>query len=526
MTTDTEIPIEIIPDATADENELNVDEVQDDTPLTKKELQKIEKQKQREAERAEKEQRKEEERKRKEEEKLRKEEEKIKKQKEKELKKQKIEEEKAEKERKRQEKEAKKEAERLEKEAKKEEERLAKQQAIEAKEQARLEKKRKLEEEKEEKLQKKRKLEEEKEEREVQRRKLEEEKKRKEESQMKISSFFTKKLDVASPQKVQKVIETTDYEREFLPLFVQKNMQVADLGKLSQDELNKSKDLFDGLLKSKENNFLDVQEFFISKRSVSVRSSTITPDDVVALLNSSTATEAAIYQVINQFPPIKFISFYENSKPPYVGTWCSLEHQKTRVSAKYPLDTLLTGLDYDYDSDLEWNKEDEEGEDVDDEDDEEEEDTIIADEDDLGFVEDDQQVQAKRFHSMNVIVKLNDGTNDDFFKLITTTPLVSLPINPFKTVQTESPVKAANTEKKKIEDPKIINQIITFYDSKELGSFSINTILELVMKNFEYTDKALVRNTLHHILRKDRQTSSWVVKKVIRADPSEVKAQE
>lgn len=513
MTTDTEDPAientgnDSTPEVEVLKSVLEDTSPQDTSKLTKKELKKIERQKQREIERIEKERKKEEERKRKDEEKLRKQREK---ELERELKKRKLDEEKAEKERKREE-------ERLEREAKKEEERLKKQQAIDNREKARLEKKRKLEEEKEE--------------REVRRRKLEEDKKRKEESQMKISSFFSvKKQQTPNIDTTQEQVQdcnSNDYEREFLPLFVQKNMRLADLGQLTGEELKKSKMLLDDLLLSKTNNFDDVDQFFKSKiTNITIDKPTRTPDDVVALLNSSRATETDIYQLINQLPPIKFISFYENSKPPYIGTWCSIEHQTTSISAKDPLNTQLTGFDYDYDSDLEWNKEDEEGEDVDDEDDEEEEDNIIADEDDLGFVEDDQpNNQTKKFQSMNVIVKLNDGSNDEFFKSIVTMPMelnIKLPINPFETITTESPKKVSSvnileTKKKPIiQDPQIIGQIVSFYDSKDLGSFSITTILELVMKQFQYTDKALVRSTLHYILKKDRQTSTWVVKKQIR----------
>ena len=69
-----------------------------------------------------------------------------------------------------------------------------------------------------------------------------------------------------------------------------------------------------------------------------------------------------------------------------------MAHQKCRDAIiQNPLDNEITGLDYGYDSDLEWNKEDEEGEDIENEDDEDDDDSVMGDEDDEEFVEDDPQ---------------------------------------------------------------------------------------------------------------------------------------
>jgi len=498
----------------------NAQESLNESKLAKKELMKIEKQRQRALEKEEKAQKREQERKRKEEEKLRKQQER---EQEKQLKRKKMEEEKAA-------KELKKEQEKQERERKKEEERLRKQQEKDAREQSRLEKKRRLEEEKEQKEQEKRALEEEK-------RKKEELKRRKEEeeakSQKKISSFFTvKKLAPAIP-KADPTLESvengaTDFEKDFLPFFVQNNMEVASMGQLNSNELSKSKKQLDDIfLEKKYDGTPEVYWFFASKAVEAIHTeSTITPDDIVNALNSSTTTETQIYDMINKFPPLKFISFYENSKPPYIGTWCSVLHQQIKFDPKNPLDTTLTGFDYDYDSDLEWNKEDEEGEDIDNEDEDDEED-ILADEDDLGFVEDDKpNDQTKKFHSLNVMIKINDGSQDDFFNSMKTIALTELPlpIDPFKTAtkpNTPEPVKTSEqgkTSKPIIDDTNTIYQLIKFFDSSDFSSFSLNTILELAMKHIEFSNKSLMRNTLHHILKKERLTLTWSIKENARKE--------
>jgi chromatin assembly factor 1 subunit A len=322
--------------------------------------------------------------------------------------------------------------------------------------------------------------------------------------------------------------ETTDFEKDFLPFFVQNHMEVASMGQLSSNELTKSKtQLDDILLNKKYNDISDFHLFFASKTVKPVdHGPTVTPDDIVNALNSSTTTETQINEIINKFPPIKFISFYENSKPPYIGTWCSVLHQRIKFDPRNPLDTTLTGFDYEYDSDLEWNKEDEEGEDIDNEDEDDEED-ILADEDDLRFVEDDKpNDQTKKFHSLNVMIKINDGSHDGFFNSMKTIAMTELPlpIDPFEITtkpKTPEPVKTNESGKKSkpiIDDTTTINQLIKFLDSSDFSSFSLNTILELAMKHIEFSNKSLMRNTLHHILKKERLTLTWSIKENARKE--------
>ncbi|XXH00600.1 ER membrane protein DP1/Yop1 [Hypoxylon texense] len=68
--------------------------------------------------------------------------------------------------------------------------------------------------------------------------------------------------------------------------------------------------------------------------------------------------------------PVKFLSFYEDVRPPYVGTMTApMERKKLRALSRRPVGRVLP-LDYDYESEAEWVEDD--GEDLDDEEDDEE----------------------------------------------------------------------------------------------------------------------------------------------------------
>ncbi|KAK8066545.1 hypothetical protein PG997_013292 [Apiospora hydei] len=68
--------------------------------------------------------------------------------------------------------------------------------------------------------------------------------------------------------------------------------------------------------------------------------------------------------------PVKLVSFYEDVRPAYVGTVTSFNPEELHKLARRPTRRVLTKLNYEYDSEAEW--EEEEGEDLDDADDDEE----------------------------------------------------------------------------------------------------------------------------------------------------------
>jgi chromatin assembly factor 1 subunit A len=102
----------------------------------------------------------------------------------------------------------------------------------------------------------------------------------------------------------------------------------------------------------------------------------------IDLTSTSTQEEYAL-QLLEE-TPMKYLHFEEDVRPPYFGTWTkALTPQQWRHLARQP-GYNLDFLDYDYDSEAEW-EEPEEGEDLVSEDGEEEEDG----EDDMdGFVDD------------------------------------------------------------------------------------------------------------------------------------------
>jgi chromatin assembly factor 1 subunit A len=100
----------------------------------------------------------------------------------------------------------------------------------------------------------------------------------------------------------------------------------------------------------------------------------------------------------------KFLGFHEDVRPPYRGTWSK---RSSLVTGRRPLGKDTKYLDYDIDSEEEWEEgDDEEGEDLVDDDDgaEEEEDMQndedndgwLADEDDLGIEDDDDETRELR----------------------------------------------------------------------------------------------------------------------------------
>lgn len=423
----------------------------EDKPLTKKQLEKLERQRQREVEKEERDRKKEEERKQKEEERRVKEEERRKKLEEKEL----------EKEMRRK----KLEDEKIEREKKKEEERLKKVAEREEKEKQRLDKKLKLE------LEKKR-ADEEKKKAEEAKKKAEEAKER---SQMRISSFFTPKkekeietekdADMAieverietetivadasnneinicltnSPSKSPKSIRST-YDKVFLPFFQKTNVIMANTTiKLSQDELAKHKSAFDSIIlkKSTPSSYL---EFMKTNTTTYEQTENPTPEQIIAALNSTETTETQIYNMIEKLPPVKYLQFYENSKPPYIGTWCSLEHKTVGFPRGNPYFKVPSGIDYEYDSDFDWNEDDDEdgeGEDIDNDDDEDDEEELEDEEEFEDFVDsngDGQRMKKKKFMGPLISLSIwNDGSDNEFFNSMSYERInekIEFPINP------------------------------------------------------------------------------------------------
>lgn len=493
------------------------------------------------------------------------------------------EEEKAERERKKEEekleRERKKEEEKLERERKKEEERLKKleQKKLEAlereqkkqaekerKEQERLLKKKAQEDERLQKREeKKRKLEEE-------IKKKEDEKRRKEDhSQMRISSFFavtaessqSSKAEAIKPSTIQSPttkpsttkpstksstkseIKTGTYEMDFLPFFQKRNVIMASSGQLNDDELKARKSEISALLdpNNAPNDILATTVNF-TKPSRNYTTSQC----LVEALNSPDLTENAIVGLVLNLPPIKYLQFYENSKPPFVGTWCSEDHLKIRLGPCEALDTNQTGYDYEYDSDLDWQDEGE-GEDIDDLEDAEDAEEEDGDDDMDDFVDNTEFRKRGIVGPLQSVSIWNDGSesNRALFEGLKFERLdlnVSFPIDPqfnywdtkpaikqelavevdaacgaknTTTTTTITPITPATAniltpQKPTIKDPKVLKELIKFIE--ENSDFTISTLTELAKKEFKNYTKSILKYTIQSVAIYNKKDSGWKIK--------------
>lgn len=503
--------------------------------LNKRQLESQEKQKSKEQEKAIKRLQKEQEKSRREEEKKRREEERKRKadqrEKEKELKRIRIQQEKDEKERKR------------------EEERIKKQAEREEKERQRLEKKRRIEEMKEKKEQEKRRAEEEK-------KKAEELKSK---SQMKISSFFTvgnlnpnfagnKEHSGNANCDFPMSDKESPYDKLFLPFFRKKNVIMAPKRFSNKEEFKATMKDFESLLSNPSLSTDESSRSFFMRaqlKSKSQRNLCTTPLEIMNRLDSSKSTETQIYELLQKLGPIKYLQFYENTKPPYVGTWCSILHSSVKIPMANPFDTSNPTVNYDYDSDLDWNGEDaeEEGEDIDAEEDEDEDEEVEEDDDMDDFVESNDQNKAKLIMGRLVpICKWKDDFNKPFFddfKYHKLSSTIEFPIDPFKNYwdcdklkeaihnsskhstdpsrdlknnacSTSTEFSMQNNRKPMINDLKSLLQLMDFVERN--NDFTIGTLVELSQKEFKSFTKALLRNTIQNFAFYDKKKGIWTVK--------------
>lgn len=445
------------------------------------------------------------------------------------------------------------EAEKLERERKKEEERLARekkkqQDALlreqkkleekERKEQERLLKKQMLEEERaQKKEEKKRKYEED-------LKKKEDDKRRKDErSQMRISSFFsvsqepnplTKTSDNPKSSPVKPDTKDRSYDADFLPFFQKSNVILASPGQLTSEVLQERKNNFNQALESETkadlSSILSIEARFIDKKFTTSR-------QLVEALNSLNLTESTVLSLVNNLAPIRYLQFYENSKPPYIGTWCSEDHLKVPLRATSPLDTSLTGYDYGYDSDLDWQDEGE-GEDIDDlEDCEEEEEDGDDDMDD--FVDNSELLKKRGIVGPLQAVSIwNDGSeehqamfNELKYEILDVNS--PFPIDPFKgagsskmvvkvehtdilgeKAPTPTPQSSApnllTPQKPIIKDPKVVEELIRFIEKN--SDFTIGTLTELAKKEFKTYTKNILKYTIQSVAIYNKKDNGWKIK--------------
>ncbi|CAI6293239.1 unnamed protein product [Periconia digitata] len=393
-----------------------------------------------------------------------------------------------------------KEAERFEKEAK------AKARA-EKKEQKEAEDKLKAEKREEERKRKedvKQKKEEEKRKKEDEKRKKEEDKQRKERSQLKLNAFFSKpkatgdstgkslvdnlhvpttgsvslapdtgvSITNAAPPSPQKAIRNnakSDYERFFLPFAPPPYTTVASQNALLEDPeaVSAAKARMEKLIAQEDVDMepVTVENFrsIFPKRRRGMDIPTI--GHVVGLVNGSAHMpmdsirgngKPQPLDLLKKIP-MKYLHFSEDVRPPYFGTYTrSHTLSESRKVALNPVSRGLKELDYDYDSEAEW-EEPEEGEDIDSDDEEDLDEEM--DEEMEGFLDDEEATDTKRrllngdqepvssglcWEDANRVSILNDGSGaicTDFRDFRMGCLLESQPrsIDPFSTIYWGAP---------------------------------------------------------------------------------------
>ncbi|KAK5789460.1 hypothetical protein VI817_008584 [Penicillium citrinum] len=145
---------------------------------------------------------------------------------------------------------------------------------------------------------------------------------------------------------------------------------------------------------------------------------------------------------------MKSLKFGEDVRPPYQGTFTRIVPEPTAIKlSRNPYFRGLPEINYDYDSEAEW-EEPEEGEDLDSE--EEDEGSDEGDDDMDGFLddEDDALVGGKRRLIVGDLEPVSsgirwatDGVDEEFkqYKIETISDAIKLPIDPFSTVYWQKP---------------------------------------------------------------------------------------
>lgn len=247
--------------------------------------------------------------------------------------------------------------------------------------------------------------------------------------------------------------------------------------------------------------------------------------EVLQQMTLKEKTDEELHSLLAQVPH-KYIKFYENVRPPFIGTY-SVDFT---LPANNPFSTDGTGFNYDYDSDVEWVNEEEEGE-VDNlesgEEEEEEDDEDMPSEGEFdGFLDTEENGDvdglsgAKRKFVGPLIPticlksdfeNLSDE-NKRYFQLLKAEVLIETnePIDPFKEprasplpskrsnseLQTPNSSQSQSPEKKQktlITDSK---DLLRLFDGVQDSTFSLGTVTEIAQKNLPQYNKQTIKNTI------------------------------
>ncbi|CAI4053696.1 hypothetical protein SKDZ_16G2820 [Saccharomyces kudriavzevii ZP591] len=394
-------------------------------------------------------------------------------------------------------------AERRKKELKTEEERHKRAELKKQKEEARLETKRRKEEEKSKKEQEIR---------------LKEE--AKERAQSRIGNFFKKVSDSNAPP-----VEKSDYEKFFLPFYAKDGVKVCNKWKLTKAELEDSKRKIDGELLSSRNHTSsgELLSWLKSKELLKDHKTKYKAVEVLQQMTLKEKTDDELQYLLAQVPH-KYIKFYENVRPPFIGTY-SMDFA---LPVNDPFSTEGTGFNYDYDSDVEWVNEEEEGE-VDnlesgeEEEEDEDEDTPSEGEFD-GFLDTEENSDVDGLSSARrkfvgpliptICLKSDfenlSEENKRYFQQIKADVLIEAngSIDPFKEPrvlpskrshsdgQTPNSSQSQSPEKKQKAMITDFKDLLRLFDGVQDSTFSLGTVTEIAQKNLPQYNKQTIKNTI------------------------------
>lgn len=383
----------------------------------------------------------------------------------------------------------------------------------------------------------------------------------KEKAQSRIGAFFKKVNDSNKQVHVK-----SDYEKYFLPFYAKDGVILpSDLPTfVSAAQERKTKIdawLIEGEADNDGND--DVSAWLEARRMKHGHRVRYT---AVALLQQMTAKEKkdTELQALLSLVPHKYIKFYENIRPPYIGTYS----KDAIISVDDPFSTQETGFNYDYDSDLEWvNGEEEDGEkgDIDNlesgEDEEDEEDEEASEGEFDGFLDMEdtsnltpngpQNMKRKFIGPLIPTVCLRDSveTMDEeemiYFEAVSVKYLIEeqpFPIEPNIVVAPKRADQSQNTNAHK----RLINEIqqeplsgsssasaspekkrskvlitdaknlLKLFDEIQNSTFSLGTVTEIAQKNLPQYSKQIIKNTVkEYALRgtgKGDTTRKWEIK--------------
>ncbi|KAJ8099782.1 chromatin assembly factor 1 subunit A-domain-containing protein, partial [Lipomyces tetrasporus] len=421
--------------------------------------------------------------------------------------------------------------------------------------------------------------------REEEKRKKEEELKQKDRQQLRLGSFFNKKPSPATSttaveMRVPEVAKKSDYEEVFLPFHVKVNATLYPVNSFRKDgaaldstrqhldqliaQLRSSQSAFDAIVvpeqASSPPNFAEIMNLHPVKLRGRGKITTHTAKDVISLFNYESSTIATNngkvdhemsetrLRAVLQSLPRKFLRFWEDFRPPYMGTFT-----KTRQIPRNNPFFLDERLNYEYNSEAEWVEEDGEiGEDLeggsnDSEDDEESAVGDFIDDEMKDFLVSEEGDRPRRSILAPLVpvakgicwTDLNTGINDEFdgtgMQIATIHPAITLPVDPFKDyfavtkassfdlctgAASKTPFQPSNANNFASTSSKALTMRISENDLKEIllkihGSDMTQLMLiETLKREFKTISKESIRLTIKEVAKRvgDKETDKrWVI---------------